>query len=203
MATQTVTPSQARQRLFLLIIIGLFLLPPIAAWLLIGQWRPAATAHHGALLQPAQPIAHLGFRQINGGEFDASYLRGRWTMVYIGTPLDGCGKLCRDGLYAMRQVRLALGKDMLRAQTLFLMTTVPDDSLVKWLGQEHAALTAGVADAETLEFFGRVFADPILLGEWIYLVDPLGNLFMRYGVETDPKGMLEDLTRLLKYSRIG
>jgi hypothetical protein len=37
----------------------------------------------------------------------------------------------------------------------------------------------------------------------IYVVDPLGNLMMRYPRDPDPSKMLQDLQRLLKYSSIG
>jgi cytochrome oxidase Cu insertion factor (SCO1/SenC/PrrC family) len=37
----------------------------------------------------------------------------------------------------------------------------------------------------------------------IYLVDPLGNLMMYYPSDADPRGMIQDLQRLLKYSQIG
>jgi hypothetical protein len=37
----------------------------------------------------------------------------------------------------------------------------------------------------------------------ILLVDPLGNLVLRYGADPDIKGLAKDLTRLLKASRIG
>ena len=37
----------------------------------------------------------------------------------------------------------------------------------------------------------------------IYLVDPLGNLMMRFPRDPDPARMIKDLKRLLKYSRIG
>ena len=36
-----------------------------------------------------------------------------------------------------------------------------------------------------------------------YLVDPLGNLMMRYDTNADFKGILKDLERLLKYSWVG
>jgi hypothetical protein len=35
------------------------------------------------------------------------------------------------------------------------------------------------------------------------LVDPLGNLMMEFPKDPDPKKVRGDLTRLLKYSRIG
>jgi hypothetical protein len=35
------------------------------------------------------------------------------------------------------------------------------------------------------------------------VVDPLGNLMMRYDVRQDPKGLREDLAKLLELSHIG
>jgi hypothetical protein len=35
------------------------------------------------------------------------------------------------------------------------------------------------------------------------VVDPLGNLMLRFPVQPDPSKMLKDMQRLLKYSRIG
>jgi hypothetical protein len=37
----------------------------------------------------------------------------------------------------------------------------------------------------------------------VYLIDPLGNVMMFYGPAAKPKGMLEDLKRLLRLSSIG
>jgi len=37
----------------------------------------------------------------------------------------------------------------------------------------------------------------------IYLVDPLGNLMMRFPPDLEPKSLLKDLKHLLKVSRIG
>jgi hypothetical protein len=39
--------------------------------------------------------------------------------------------------------------------------------------------------------------------EVIYLIDPLGNLMMSYAPDAKPKGMLEDMKRLLRLSHIG
>jgi len=37
----------------------------------------------------------------------------------------------------------------------------------------------------------------------IYVVDPLGNLILRFPEDADPKRMIKDMSRLLKYSRVG
>ena len=145
----------------------------------------------------------MQLRLPTGETVDDTFLRHRWTLVYLGTP---CDEHCRQGLYTIRQVRLALGKDMQRAQTLFIMTSPPEAALLPWLKQEHPNLTAGVAERRTLELFTQAFPGAAAPGEWIYLIDPLGNLFMRYRLSTDPvtnKGILIDLQRVLKYSTLG
>jgi hypothetical protein len=37
----------------------------------------------------------------------------------------------------------------------------------------------------------------------IFVVDPLGNLMMRFDARANPRGLREDLLRLLKLSHIG
>ena len=37
----------------------------------------------------------------------------------------------------------------------------------------------------------------------VYLIDPLGNAMMSYAADSKPKGMLEDMKRLLRLSSIG
>jgi hypothetical protein len=37
----------------------------------------------------------------------------------------------------------------------------------------------------------------------LFVVDPLGNLVMRYDVRKEPAGLLDDLRKLLKLSHIG
>src|SRR5439155_993336 len=37
----------------------------------------------------------------------------------------------------------------------------------------------------------------------IYLLDPLGNLMLRFPGDPDAQGMVKDLTRLLRASRVG
>jgi hypothetical protein len=118
---------------------------------------------------------------------------------------DGkCGEDCREGLYNVRQAHLALGKDRVRVQTLFAMAGEPTSELETWLQQEHALMTRGIAASMTRDFFTQAFSDATARpGEWIYLIDPLGNLVMRYHVDSDPKGILDDMKHLLKLSKIG
>ena len=95
----------------------------------------------------------------------------------------------------MRQVRRAQGKNAERLERLWLLTDggTPRAELLAALDGGHVApLEASLRGA----FPGDALA-------FIYLVDPLGNLMMRFPAEPQPKRMIQDLERLLKYSSFG
>ncbi|MDS4041621.1 MAG: hypothetical protein RKP20_10635 [Candidatus Competibacter sp.] len=195
-------PPPWRQRLFLLFVIACFVVPLAAAWLLVGHWRPEGSVQHGELLNPARPLPDLRFDSADGHPSDRAGLRGRWVLVYVGSAAE-CDARCRTGLYDMRQIRLALGKDMERIKTVLLLDQAPEAGLRQWLTSEHAAMTVGVADPSTRDALLEAFTRPGRAGEWIYLLDPLGNLLMRYPIDVEPRGLLKDLQRLLQWSKIG
>jgi len=196
-------PPLWRQRLKLLLVIACFVLPLATAWLLLtDNWRPDGSTQHGELLNPAHPLPDLRFAPIDERPSGQAALRGYWLLVYIGAATE-CDARCHTGLYGIRQARLALGKEMVRVKTVLLLDEMPDAELRQWLATEHADLQAGVANAEIRNAFLEAFDQDGQVGEWIYLVDPLGNLLMRYPATVDPSGILKDLKRLLKWSRIG
>lgn len=195
-------PARWRPRLMLLFIIACFMVPLVAAWWLVGHWTPAGTGQHGELLDPARPLPVLRFTPLDEGGLDGMALRGRWGLVYVGSAA-ACDASCRTALYDLRQVRLALGKDIGRVKTVLLFDDVPAAELRQWLATEHAAMVVGVADFAARTELTGAFPTPGATGEWIYLLDPLGNLLMRYPAGGEPRGMLEDLRRLLRLSKIG
>ncbi len=199
MLSATLPTKQARGRLVLICLFAAFFVPILVAWWLVGQWRPEGSVHHGRLLDPAMPVTYLHARTGDGARLDPAWLQSYWTLVYVDA--NGvCDAHCRDGLYAMRQVRLALGKEFYRVQYLLLQPHPPSEELNDWLTREHPRLTTAVTDAKSRTVLEAPFEDR---ERGIYLIDPLGNLLMRYRVEDDPKGILKDLTRLLKLSKIG
>ncbi len=202
-ANANAIPAIWRQRLALLFIIACFAIPLATAWLLVGRWQPGSSVQHGELLNPAQPLANLQFAALDDQPLDGAALKGRWVIIYAGSAQQ-CESACQTALYAMRQVRIALGKDIERVKTLLLLDGLPDAGLRQWLTAEHPAMTVGVADAMTRTELNHAFPGSSgTAKEWIYLLDPLGNLLMRYPVTVEPRGMLKDLQRLLRLSKIG
>ena len=202
MSAVVTNPVAKRNRRYLIIILALFALPPLAAWLLIDIWRPGGTVHHGELLDPARPLPVLQGHDIDGAPVDGEALRGHWIMVYLSEG-EQCQESCRNTLYQMRQMQIALGKDSPRVQTVLLFTQEPQAEFLSWLQQEHRVMQKIILADQTIpDFMAEAFAAEVI-EQGIYLIDPLSNVFMHYAPDADPSDILKDFRRLLKYSKIG
>ncbi|MGH1460887.1 MAG: hypothetical protein ACRBB6_02510 [Neptuniibacter sp.] len=95
----------------------------------------------------------------------------------------------------------------------WILLTAPDqcqmdcDQIWKALGNVHIALGKD-RDRVQLNRIGNHASDITSsklpeLGAAIWIVDPLGNIVLRYSLQEPPKQMLKDLRKLLKVSRIG
>jgi hypothetical protein len=185
------TPDNLRARnlRMLAVMAGLFLLPLILAFYMYyaTDWRPVRRVNHGTLISPARPLPNA-----------PSELRRKWTMVYVGE--GNCDERCRQALYVMRQTRLSLNNEMDRVGRVFLSTG--NCCAREFLEHEHPGLVvmdaSGANSASLLHEFpadGRPYS--------LFVVDPLGNLMMSYDARQNPKGLLEDLKKLLRLSHIG
>lgn len=199
-------PRQIRRsRISLVLIFTLFLIPPLAAWVVwqyLGAQGVDATTNAGTLITPARPLQLDGLRLADGSVLAERDLRGRWTYVMFAP--SHCDETCEQQLYLTRQTRLAMNKDIPRVQRLLILPDDPDQALLGFLAEQHEDLRWVVRSerAETLleQFRGASFAPQ---GVQYFLVDPLGNLMMFYDLEVPTKGMRDDLRKLLKISQIG
>jgi cytochrome oxidase Cu insertion factor (SCO1/SenC/PrrC family) len=187
------------------IALAMFFVPLAIAFLVYygTSWRPVRGTNRGDLITPARPLPHAALATADDKITDKDWLIGQWSLVYVG---DGtCDTACRTALVNARQVRLALGDDMNRVQRVFLYK----GSCCKqpYFAAEHAGLIAASVDSEAgtalLAAFPRSAEGGPESAQRTYVVDPLGNLMMSYAAEAPPKGMLEDMKKLLKLSHIG
>jgi hypothetical protein len=147
-----------------------------AAYLL--GWSPGAPANYGELIPP---------RVID----PLSELRGKWVLVTFDAA--ACDAYCERKLYIARQVRRAQGKDMERIERLWVITDAGKPRADVLVASEGTRISR----EKDLNRFEDNAAD------YIYLVDPLGNLMMRFPRDPDPSRVIKDLQRLLKYSSFG
>jgi len=199
--------ARTRARASLLIIFALFAAPVALAWLLFfvfPEWVPTATTNNGTLIEPIRPLPGFHLKSLSGNDIDADFLQGKWTLAYLHK--GACDPGCVEQLYQVRQLRLSQGKNIDRLQRLMLWQAEGVDEARRNDLQQHfpgqiIALLPG-DERRLLEAF-NVDGQAPMGQERIYLVDPLGNLMMLYEPGSEPRGMIRDLERLLKYSGLG
>jgi cytochrome oxidase Cu insertion factor (SCO1/SenC/PrrC family) len=176
--------------------IGLIAVAPVlGSYLLYLFWSPGGYTNYGTLLEPRR-VPQEALQLSDGKPFGFDQLRGRWIFVVFDS--GECAAYCEKKLWTIRQVRQAQGKDVTRIERVFFSDdgVAPAQAIMRdyagtWfvLGKASAAAASFPATASTHDH--------------IYLVDPQGQVMMRFPREADPKRMIRDLSRLLRYSRIG
>ncbi|NKB36313.1 MAG: hypothetical protein GKR93_03975 [Gammaproteobacteria bacterium] len=193
-------------KLVLPAIIVIFTAPMLISWWLLTQTdysRDASEVSHGELFVPARPLPDTKLLDILDPE-QHSNLHGKWSLVVIHR--SECDRPCFDSLYKIRQIRLATGKYSKRIQRVLVShgdfyTRIESKLLEQFKGQLYLDL-----ERQPATFIENFKADKNtgLQGEGeLFLIDPLGNLMMYYPADTQPSGIIKDLKRLLRYSRIG
>ena len=190
--------KQVRQgRLQFMLVAALFLGPLVVAMVLYYgdlDWRPSGYSNHGELLLPVEnvvdPLAN---------EATATAVRGSWSLVYVSAEACGIDSACRERLYAARQIRLMLGKNMDRLQRVFLHSGQELDPA--YLADQQAGLVL-LQDAALADALLASRPNASAAGGF-YLLDPLGNLVIYFAPDINPRDVVSDIKHLLSLSHIG
>lgn len=220
-------PPKRSMAMFWLVVL-VCIAPVAASYFLYYGVRPEGRTNYGTLLNPqiavdATATAPLvrATRESGFVDFLAALpqdnprlalaslgdFRGRWLLVRVGP--SSCDEDCRNQLYVMRQLRLTTGRERDRVERLWLVTdagTPAAQSLADYQGTwvlsvSQADIDRWPREAPNQAAPGGAAAAPSAGHFW--LIDPLGNLMMRFPLDPDPAKMKKDLIKLLKASRVG
>src|SRR5262249_16869798 len=176
------------------LILLLCAAPVVASYVAYFGLRPDRRTNYGELIPPT-PMPDMRGTALDGSPFSLSALRGKWVLLHVDDA--SCPDACRRKLYSTRQARTLQNAEADRIVRVWFIpsgTGSPPQSVLT----EHPGLQ--VARVQPAALPSIVSADP---RSYIYLIDPLGNLMMRFPADPDIKALNRDLARLLKASRIG
>lgn len=199
---KTTSPSapqasmRGRAKLFLILLICAA--PALASYYVYYFVRPDARSNYGDLIEPQRPLPPVTLHELDQRPFDPTLLKGKWLMVMVDQA--SCNEPCADKLYHMRQVRLTTGKERERVQTVWLITDRTSPSAV--VLRAYAGTLMLHADEQELKAWLPAAPDSTI-EDHIYVVDPHGNLMMRFPKNADPNRTKKDLAKLLSASSIG
>ena len=189
LSTSEAPPARGRGRWQLILLLLVAIGPMILATAMY-QWRfwvPDGRNYHGTLIGDGSQLADIG---VQGAA------RESWQML-VTAPGD-CAEDCRQLVYTARQIHVGLNRDATRAAHGLAVSRPLATDYDETLKREYPQLGRYSLDASRYDK-----AVPANQGAQLWIVDPQGNLVLRYDVKAKGKDILTDLRLLLKLSQIG
>jgi hypothetical protein len=218
-STPSTAPKPGNGRMTLLLIAGIPVIVVLAAswmWYFVANGQldlvsALGTANRGQLVQPPRQATEAGWQDADGNGF-APGSSPMWALV---VPQRGasCGAACEKRLYEVRQIHMALGKELGRAQRV-MITDAPLDTLAldvtqlsdqRPLPESFAAYVTGEQRGMSLwhasdSNFATMFPEYSQYPDSWYVMDPAGWVMMRYDQTVSYKDVISDLKFLMKNS---
>ncbi len=182
-----------RNRWKLIGILLVFVLPVFFAYAgYFGGWFNNYTrSNRGELLQPVPAITSWQWQFSDNRAFETG---GKWWLVYVHGEAP-CDANCELQLYTLRQTWLGIGKEQDRVRTGVLgefgSVTLPEQTTVLRAAADQLRQQGVSVPA-------------------YYIIDPLGNVVLRYPAPTGQQEAIErskdirkDFQKLLRFSHIG
>jgi hypothetical protein len=129
------TPQQKKNRLFIIAIFSLTIVPFLIAWFFHANpnMLKGNTTNVGQLITP--PITteaqdFIGFDSFSTANL--SELRGHWLLVNV-IPTEHCDTACLDAILKIKQLRLMLNKEFPRTRrAALLLKETPEANTAQW-----------------------------------------------------------------------
>ncbi|PIP80188.1 MAG: hypothetical protein COW84_06545 [Gammaproteobacteria bacterium CG22_combo_CG10-13_8_21_14_all_40_8] len=199
--TQTEVKPQTKNNHFTIIsLLVIFALPMVIAysgwWL--GWFNNLPKTNKGELLTSVILINDTGI-WVDNAPLAIADLNHHWWLIYVADD-ENCALHCQVNAYLVNQTRLALAKEMDRVENMIVNKDTSFTSSAKKYVAEH------FSNPKFNVLKGQTRIEP----DHIYLMDPIGNIMLKYPPINNPeeagvkgKDILYDIKKLLKFSRLG
>ncbi len=185
-------------RLKMLLVMMICAAPVVASYFTYYVIRPEGRRNFGVLIEPQRPIPQAFVTNLSGELKKLHSLKGQWSLISVAG--GACNDPCKNHLYLQRQLRESLGKEKERVDWVWLVS----DKV-----EVNRELVPALNGATVLRVPNSILSSWLTISavddvaENLYVVDPLGNLMMRFPRELDLTTAFKakrDLTQLLRAS---
>lgn len=195
-------PGRWKSRTVIIAVFLLFFLPILVSWYLVffTDYKHDAKSgtQHGILINPPRQLEDIALKDPLSGKITS--LHGKWIMFMIVNA--DCDQSCTENLYRMRQIRLAMGKEMHRVQRVSYFADINVSRKADKFFTDYAGQLLMSSVHANDAFLSAFVVDDKVYNNAIFLIDPFGFLMMVYPETTDPSGIIKDLKKLLRISKI-
>lgn len=183
---------------FLLLII-IFLSPLITAILLYNKnplWLHHKTVNKGTLIS-----SNLSLQQINLISYNTTIhsLNGKWFLFYLAE--SPCREDCHKNCHTMRQITLALGKNVSRVKYGVILANDKSLKAYTHISKDSNLLIYTISEPNLKKYFSTLKITNYFNA--YYLADPFGKIILYYPNNAPGEDIYQDLSRLLTISTTG
>lgn len=184
-------------------VVMAFIAPVALAYIMFFFADVKSFINHGEILNPIVHIETFELKSDSGEVIARKELTYKWRLIsFVG---ENCNQDCEDRLFDTRQIHTSIGKDQHRVSRMFIHLKPAGDSLNKLIAETHPDVIHVNGDMETIiKALGVNVNDKAgITANETYIMDPMGNVMMRFTIDQPNKEFLYDLKKLLKASQIG
>lgn len=184
-------------------VVIAFIAPVVLAYIMFFFVDVKSFVNHGEILKPIVHVASFKLKDENNELIPQDVLTYKWRLIsFLG---KDCDEQCETRLYDTRQIHTLLAKNQHRLMRMFVHLEPAGDSLNKLIEQTHPNVihVNGDADAIIDALGANVREGAGIMNNETYIMDPMGNVMMRFTQDQPNKEFLFDLKKLLKASQIG
>lgn len=180
-------------------VVFAFVAPAVLAYFMYFFGDVRSFSNHGEILDPVVDIATLKLTDDKNVLIPEDKLRYKWKMIsFVGA---NCDDACKQRLHDVRQIHKSLAKDQHRVIRMFVHLEPATKELNALISSEYSNALNVYGDEKTIS---SALGDTARIREnETYIMDPIGNVMMRFTQDQPNRLFLKDLRKLLKVSQIG
>ncbi len=180
-------------------VVIAFIAPVVLAYSIFFLVDVESFTNRGELLNPIVHIEEFKLKDDSNELILKSKLTYKWRLIsFLG---KDCDEACQKRIYDTRQIHTSLGKNQHRLLRMFIHLEPPGDALKQLIEKTHPDVIHVNGNAQ--EITKVIGENATITNNEVYIMDPMGNVMMRFTQEQENKEFLYDLRKLLKASQIG
>ncbi|WP_144392819.1 hypothetical protein [Pleionea sediminis] len=198
-----------KNRATLIALAVVFISPVLFAYLAyFNNWFTGGGKSHGEIIDKPWHIEDLNIVDTSFGAWENSKYMGKWNWLLV-MDQNTCNEQCQTNYFLLQQTHLGLGKNTKKNNFLLVLNQQSPKLFDEWLDVDtmRVRIDSGKVALNSIQNPAdrRGLNGLPIPANAIYLVDPLGNIFLKYDLinskEEAPiysKGLRSDISRVMR-----
>ena len=180
-------------------VVIAFVAPVVLAYTIFFLVDVKSFSNHGEILNPIVHIEDFKLEDESNLLIPKDKLTYKWRLISFLS--KDCDEACQTRLYDVRQIHTSLGKNKHRVLRMFVHLEPAGQALNKLIEETHPNIIHVYGNEQ--DIVNAIGNNATITNNETYIMDPMGNVMMRFTQEQPSKDFLYDLRKLLKASQIG